>query len=150
MPRLRCGSRCTTGLALATLLLAPPAALADEHAEGERLFRAQCVGCHSIEPGRHLAGPSLHEVFGRPAGSIAEFDYSPALERAELVWDRDTLDAFLAGPATFLPGNRMVLWELDPRTRQRIIDYLEYRSLESQDQESQAIPDSTHQHRATQ
>ena len=34
----------------------------------------------------------------------------------------------------------MVLWELDPRTRQRIIDYLEYRSLESQDQESQGTP----------
>ncbi|MCC5884284.1 MAG: c-type cytochrome [Halomonas sp.] len=118
------------GLALATLLLAPLTANAAEHAEGERLFRAQCVGCHSIEPGRHLAGPSLHDLIGRPAGSIEEFDYSPALEQAELVWDRDTLDAFLAGPERFLPGNRMVLWELDPRTRQRIIDYLEYRSLE--------------------
>ncbi|OUE38036.1 hypothetical protein BZY95_19580 [Billgrantia desiderata SP1] len=128
------------GLALATLATVPLAALADAHAEGERLFRAQCVGCHSIEPDRHLAGPSLHDVFGRPAGSIEEFDYSSAFEQAELVWDRDTLDAFLAGPATFLPGNRMVLWELDPRTRQRIIDYLEYRSLESQDQESQGTP----------
>jgi cytochrome c len=132
----------TAGLLLTmfTFVNAPPAALADGHAEGERLFRAQCVGCHSIEPGRHLAGPSLHGVFGRPAGSIEEFDYSAAFEQAELTWDRDTLDAFLAGPATFLPGNRMVLWELDPRTRQRIIDYLEYRSLESQNQESQSTP----------
>ncbi|MCE8005227.1 c-type cytochrome [Billgrantia ethanolica] len=138
MPR----PRFTAGLLLATITLwsAPLTALADGHAEGERLFRAQCVGCHSIEPGRHLAGPSLHEVFGRPAGSIEEFDYSAAFEQAELTWDRDTLDAFLAGPATFLPGNRMVLWELDPRTRQRIIDYLEYRSLESQGQESQGTP----------
>ncbi|MBZ0329993.1 c-type cytochrome [Halomonas sp. ANAO-440] len=136
-PRARSGR---LGLALATLLLAPLAANATEHAEGERLFRAQCVGCHSIEPGRHLAGPSLHDLIGRPAGSIEEFDYSPALEQADLVWNRDTLDAFLAGPEALLPGNRMVLWELDERTRRRIIDYLEYRSLESQNQESQDTP----------
>ncbi len=122
------GPRFAHSLALAALWSAPLASLADGHAEGERLFRAQCIGCHSIEPGRHLAGPSLHDLIGRPAGSIEEFDYSAALEQAELVWDRDTLDAFLAGPERFLPGNRMVLWELDPRTRQRIIDYLEYRS----------------------
>ena len=98
---------------------------ASEHAQGERLFRSQCVGCHSIEPGQHLAGPSLHELVGRPAGSIVDFDYSPALEQADLVWNRTTLDAFLAGPDTFLPGTYMVLWGLEERSRQRIIDYLE-------------------------
>ncbi|KAA0009660.1 c-type cytochrome [Billgrantia pellis] len=95
-----------------------------ERAQGERLFRAQCVGCHSIEPGVHLAGPSLHGVVGRPAGSLTDFDYSSVLREADLVWNRDTLDAFLAGPDDFLPGTRMVLWGLDERTRGRIIDYL--------------------------
>ncbi|MGR2740017.1 c-type cytochrome [Billgrantia sp. Q4P2] len=109
---------------LAMPFIATPGAAA-EHAQGERLFRSQCIGCHSIEPGRHLAGPSLHALIGRPAGSLEDFDYSPALEQADLVWNRDTLDAFLAGPDAFLPGTRMVLWGLDERSRQRIIDYLE-------------------------
>ena len=126
--RRRPVSCCLTTLVIASLsagLLIPIAGSAAEHAQGERLFRSQCVGCHSIEPGRHLAGPSLHGLFGRPVGSLEDFDYSPALQEADLVWDRETLDAFLAGPDAFLPGNRMVLWGLDERTRQRIIDYLE-------------------------
>ena len=107
------------------LLAACAQAMAAEHAQGERIFRSQCIGCHSIEPGQHLAGPSLHGLLGRPAGSIEDFDYSPALEKADLVWNRDTLDTFLADPATYLPGNRMVLWGLDERSRQSIINYLE-------------------------
>lgn len=96
-----------------------------DHAQGERLFRAQCVGCHSLAPGEHLAGPSLHDLIGRPAGGIAGFDYSPVLDDADFVWNAETLDAFLAAPDDFLPGTRMVLWGLDERSRQRIIDYLE-------------------------
>ncbi|MBW6393326.1 c-type cytochrome [Billgrantia antri] len=125
MPRYRYSSHLIAGLVLATLLLAPLTVLADEFAEGERSFRAQCVGCHSIDPGRHLAGPSLHGLFGRPAGSLEDFDYSPVLEQADLSWNRKNLDAFLAGPQDFLPGTRMVLWGLDERTRRHIIDYLE-------------------------
>jgi len=98
---------------------------AADHIQGQRLFRAQCIGCHSLEPGRHLAGPSLHELIGRPAGSIEDFNYSAALERADLVWNRETLNAFLAGPDSFLPGTYMVLWGLDESSRQPIIDYLE-------------------------
>lgn len=112
-------------LALLAILSTPVPGAAAEHAQGERLFRSQCIGCHSIEPGRHLAGPSLHALVGRPAGSLEDFDYSPVLEQADLVWNRENLDAFLAGPQEFLPGTRMVLWGLDERSRQRIIDYLE-------------------------
>lgn len=121
------GSRRLRGLLLLSiaLLAACAQAMAAEHAQGERIFRSQCIGCHSIEPGQHLAGPSLHGLLGRPAGSIEDFDYSPALEKADLVWNRDTLDTFLADPATYLPGNRMVLWGLDERSRQSIINYLE-------------------------
>ena len=33
-----------------------------------------------------LIGPNLHGVFGRPAATLAGFDYSPALEQSGLVW----------------------------------------------------------------
>ncbi|WP_104205191.1 c-type cytochrome [Billgrantia saliphila] len=128
----RSAVRClAVGLWLASLIATPTQADTDaERAQGERLFRAQCVGCHSIESGVHLAGPSLHGLVGRPAGSVPDFDYSPALREADLIWNRDTLDAFLAGPQDFLPGTRMVLWGLDERTRGRIIDYLVSESAE--------------------
>jgi cytochrome c len=121
----RSPGRSPAALVLLATLFAPLPGAAAEHAQGERIFRSQCVGCHSIEPGRHLAGPSLHGLMGRPAGSLDDYDYSPALREADLIWNRENLDAFLAGPDALLPGTRMVLWGLDERSRQRIIDYLE-------------------------
>ncbi|MCH4564852.1 c-type cytochrome [Halomonas sp. EGI 63088] len=112
-------------LPLVAMLVAAPAMADAERAQGERLFRAQCVGCHSLAPGEHLAGPSLHGLIGRPAGSVEDFDYSPALREAELTWTAETLDAFLAGPDDYLPGIRMVFWGLDERSRRRIIHFLE-------------------------
>lgn len=115
-----------TGIALSAALVALPAAADDaDRIQGERLFRSQCVGCHSLAPGVHIAGPSLDGLIGRPAGSLPGFDYSAALEEADLVWKAETLDAFLASPADFLPGNRMVLWGLAEGPRRQIIRYLE-------------------------
>nr|WP_281379237.1 hypothetical protein [Halomonas campaniensis] len=89
------------------------------------MFRSQCVGCHSLAPGVHIAGPSLNGLIGRPAGSLPGFGYSATLEAADFDWNAETLDAFLAAPAEFLPGNRMVLWGLAERPRRQIIRYLE-------------------------
>jgi cytochrome c len=115
------------GIALSTALAASPAGAEDaaNRAQGERLFRSQCVGCHSLAPGQHIAGPSLHGLIGRPAGGLEGFGYSPVLEAADFEWNADTLDTFLAAPAEFLPGNRMVLWGLAERPRRQIIRYLE-------------------------
>lgn len=40
--------------------------------DGARAFRP-CAACHSLEPGRHLTGPSLAGLFGRKAGTIEGF-----------------------------------------------------------------------------
>jgi len=94
--------------------------------KGARVFQAQCAGCHAIEPGAHRAGPSLYRVLGRPAGSAAGFDYSPALRQAEVVWTPETLDAFLEDPQNVAPGTRMVFWGLDAAERQQVIRFLEH------------------------
>ncbi len=36
--------------------------------KGSQVFR-QCLACHSLEPGRHLTGPSLANIWGRKAGT---------------------------------------------------------------------------------
>ncbi|MFY0991817.1 c-type cytochrome [Halomonas sp. C05BenzN] len=122
-------------LLLAAVVTSTPAMGDAERAQGERLFRSQCVGCHSLAPGVHIAGPSLHGLIGRPAGSLEDFDYSPALREAELTWTAETLDAFLADPNDYLPGIRMVFWGLDERPRRRIIHFLESLESESPDPE---------------
>lgn len=67
-----------------------------------------CMACHSFAPGRHLTGPSLADVWGRRAGTAAGFSrYSNALKRSELVWNAQTLDAWLRNPAAVVPSNTM-------------------------------------------
>ena len=73
---------------------------------GRLVFR-KCQACHSIEPGKNLLGPSLSGVIGRKAGAEAGFNYSPAMKSADIVWNPETLDQYLADPAKVVPGNKM-------------------------------------------
>lgn len=74
---------------------------------GRRLFR-RCATCHTLaEGGRHRVGPNLHGVFGSEAGAREGFPYSPALRSVDFEWTPEELDAWLANPRTYLPGNRM-------------------------------------------
>ncbi len=75
--------------------------------KGSQVFR-QCLACHSIEPGRHLTGPSLGNIWGRKAGTAAGFyRYSKALKDANISWNAETLDAWLKDPSAFIPNNSM-------------------------------------------
>lgn len=67
-----------------------------------------CRACHSLdEGGPNMIGPALYGFFGTGAGETAGFDYSPVLQDASFVWTPRALDAWLAQPGQFLPGNRM-------------------------------------------
>jgi cytochrome c2 len=67
--------------AIAWALLAHPAKGADP-AKGDQLFFSYCSRCHSLEPARHLTGPSLAGFIGRKAGIAEGFHYSDALKSA--------------------------------------------------------------------
>jgi len=77
---------------------------------GTELYQ-QCKRCHQVGQGAdNRIGPHLNGIFGRQAGSVEGFAYSRALREAGangLVWSGQTLDAFLAGPATVVPQSRM-------------------------------------------
>ena len=103
-----------------------PVALAQTEAQrGAHAFRA-CIACHSLEPGRHLTGPSLANVLGRAAGEAPGFQrYSDSLKRSGIIWDEKTLDAWLRDPAHFVPGNTMTFAGLkDETARRELIAYL--------------------------
>jgi cytochrome c len=85
---------------------AMPAAAADP-ARGERLWR-KCASCHTLEAnGRNRAGPRLHGVFGRAAGSVPDYRYSEALKKSGIVWTAETLDAYIKDSEGFVPGTKM-------------------------------------------
>ncbi len=77
-------------------------------ARGELLSLA-CQACHTLGAGQaHLLGPNLYGVFGRVSAGRDGFEYSQVLRSAELEWTPAALEAWLANPAAFLPGNNMV------------------------------------------
>jgi cytochrome c len=99
-------------------------------ARGERVFQ-RCFSCHSVAPSEtaQLQGPSLHGVVGRPAATVAGFDYSDAMKAKAaggLVWTPETLDRFIADPDTFVPGTPMVVLPplRDEQDRADLIAYL--------------------------
>jgi cytochrome c len=87
----------------------PPLAGGDP-ARGAELF-SDCSGCHQIGEGaRNRIGPHLNNLFDRPAGSIAGFAYSKAMQRMGtdgLVWTYRTLDAYLENPRALVSRTRM-------------------------------------------
>lgn len=90
----------------ADYLSMPPYAGADR--EAGRKQAQLCRACHSLDAGGpHMIGPNLHGFFGQTIGSRAGFDYSEAVSEADFVWTPRALDAWLAEPGRFLPGNRM-------------------------------------------
>ena len=73
---------------------------------GNKLFRESCIGCHSVACNR--LGPKLEGLFGRKAGSVADFKgYSPELQASGIVWTDETLDVFLRDPVKMVPGTSM-------------------------------------------
>ena len=75
--------------------------------DGQLAFNNACRTCHTVKEGDNRLGPSLHKVIGRKAGSVPNYGYSPALKGADLVWDKATLDRFIANPDQVVSGNNM-------------------------------------------
>jgi cytochrome c len=93
--------------ALFMTLLPAGAARADGDAvRGEVKFQ-DCAACHRLEAGANKVGPSLHGIFARKAGELADFRYSPAIKRSGIGWSPETLDTFITDPQAMVPGNRM-------------------------------------------
>jgi cytochrome c len=94
-------------MALLVALLPAGAARADgDAARGEVKFQ-DCAACHKLEAGANNLGPSLHGIFERKAGELADFRYSPAIKRSGITWTPEVLDKFIADPQAVVPGNRM-------------------------------------------
>ncbi|MBD5803175.1 cytochrome c family protein [Aromatoleum evansii] len=95
----------TAVLVLAALVSLPASAIAPgDPVRGEAIY-ARCQACHAL--GYDRTGPKHCGLFGRRAGGVPGFRYSPAMAQADVVWDANTLDRFLANPTGMMPGTAM-------------------------------------------
>lgn len=93
--------------AAAGVLLATSADAAGNAANGASVFE-RCAVCHADTRGApNKIGPNLFGVIGRKAGTYPGFSYSAAMQSSGIVWTSAKLDAYIASPATAVPGNKM-------------------------------------------
>jgi cytochrome c len=107
----------------ALLITAANPAHAQNAEHGKSVFKA-CAACHATDHTSRV-GPGLGGVIGRKAGTAPGFRYSRAMKKSGIVWDDETLDAYLAAPQKAIPGNRMPFAGLrDAQDRADVIAYL--------------------------
>ena len=108
------------GLALAAI---PLAAAASGDAQRGKVIYERCMGCHAI--GYEVVGPDHAGLYGRKAGSLPDYDYSPGMRKAGWIWDEEHLDRFLTNPRAAVPGTKMGFAGIpDAGERQDLIAYL--------------------------
>lgn len=111
--------------ALALFLAATPVTAQEN--DGQLLFNNACRTCHSVKDGDNRLGPNLHGIVGRKSGALKNYPYSDSMAKSDLVWDKSSLDRFIANPESVVRGNTMQPYGGMPSAedRARIIAYLE-------------------------
>ncbi|HSB95451.1 MAG TPA: c-type cytochrome [Spongiibacteraceae bacterium] len=115
-------------LSASVSLVAPGAIAATDAATGDAVRGAKvyttCSDCHALD--ENEMGPKHRHLFGRRAGSVADYAYSPALRQSGIVWDERTLDKWLANPQALVPGAKMFFSLHSAQDRADVIEYLKH------------------------
>jgi len=98
---------------------------ADKPVDGAAVFKT-CASCHQVGANaRGSFGPQLNGLFGRRAGATTDYGYSDAMKHADIVWNEQTLAAFLRDPDKVVPGTRMRFWGIsDEREMAALLAHL--------------------------
>ncbi len=96
--------------AIMAVISAPAFAMDGDAVAGEAVFK-KCAACHAVgENAKNKVGPLMNGLIGRTAGTVEGFKYSPAMIAAGeggLVWNAETISAYLKDPKGFVPKNKM-------------------------------------------
>jgi cytochrome c len=121
----------STGILITCITIAPtwtavaaPAKVKDlvgNPVRGGSLYQS-CAGCHSLD--ENEVGPKHRGVVGRRAACVPGYAYSTALKKSKIVWDKPTLDRWLAAPQKLAPGSKMFFSVSNAQNRADIIAYL--------------------------
>lgn len=110
------------------LIALASSANAQDAANGEAVFKV-CKACHQVgATAKNGVGPLLNGIVGRKAGTVEGFNYSEANKTAGaggLVWTEEELLKYLAGPAAYMPKNKMAFAGVkDEADRKDLVAYL--------------------------
>ena len=93
-------------LAAAVAMTGSLASAEGDAANGERVFKKTCKGCHTIaEGGKNGIGPALWNVGERKMGTSPKFRYSKSYVTAGekgFVWTEANIVEYLVNPKTFI------------------------------------------------
>jgi len=117
-------TKCAAIAVLGLLVSSREVAGADA-SHGEEVYQS-CQDCHSLDT--NDLGPKHRGVFGRKAGSVPDYKYSPALKNSGLTWNEDTLDKWLTDPQKLVPGAKMFFHLDAAKDRADVIEYLKERA----------------------
>jgi cytochrome c len=115
---------CTAALLIA--VHSPLAAAAAGDADRGQVLYEGCTDCHSLD--KNDVGPMHRGVFGRKAGSIADYNYSEGLRKSGIVWDEVTLDKWLTDPQALIPDAKMFYHLEEAKDRADVIAFLKERA----------------------
>jgi cytochrome c2 len=82
---------------------------ADVERGSELVVSAGCSHCHALTKENTNVGPHLWDIVGQQKVGSGTFDFSEALNRVGGTWTYQELNALLANPKRFAPGNTMSL-----------------------------------------
>ena len=118
-------ARALVALGLAVLAVSLIHAQGDA-AAGQTVFEQKCASCHSVASDltHGLLGPNLVGVVGRTAGSVAGWDFSPALKDSKVIWTEENLNKWLTDTTAFVPMAQMDLRVPNRIEREDVIAYL--------------------------
>jgi cytochrome c len=120
--RFAIGSLLLVGAQFAIAQTVTASAVAGSAIKGKEIYDARCSACHSVNDNR--VGPMHLGVLGRKAGSVKSYSYSDALNKSKVIWNRDTLTAWLTNPETLIPGQRMGYSMDNSQDRENVVAYL--------------------------
>jgi cytochrome c len=129
-------------LVLTAVFLVSALANAQDPAAGEKVF-VQCKACHQVgEKAKNAVGPMLNGLFGRKAGTIEGFSYSPANKNSGIVWDEATFREYIKDPRAKIPGTKMVFPGLkDPKQIDDIVAFLKQFDASGKKGSAELVPD---------
>lgn len=99
-----------------------------------RIVWFKCRSCHETDvDGLNKVGPSLYGVMEAKAGVKEGFVYSKALAESGIVWNDETLDAFIEKPSTYVKGTKMAFVGIKKESdRTAVIAYIKENTKSSE------------------
>lgn len=97
-------------------------------AEQGKKVVGKCKACHTFDAGgKNGIGPNLWAIFEKDVAATEGFAYSSAIaeKKGQMAWTEENLDAWLAKPRDFIPGNKMAFGGITKdQDRANLIAYL--------------------------